>query len=31
MSENRYYIDTIESDDELTALFDELESEDDDN
>lgn len=31
MSENRYYIDTIENDDELTALFDELESEDDDN
>ena len=30
MSENRSYIDTIESDDELSALFDELESENDD-
>ena len=26
MSENRYYIDSIESDDELAALFDELEA-----
>lgn len=30
MSENRSYIDTIESDDELSALFDELEDESDD-
>ena len=28
MSENRQYIDTIESDDELNALFDELEEDD---
>lgn len=31
MYEHRYYIDTIDNDDELAALFDELESEDDDN
>ena len=30
MSENRSYIDTIESDDELSTLFDELEGESDD-
>ena len=30
MSENRLYIDTIADDDELTALFDELEGESDD-
>lgn len=29
MSENRLYIDTIDSDDELAALFDELEAEED--
>ena len=28
MSENRYYIDSIENDDELRALFDELEEDD---
>lgn len=28
MSDNRYYIDSIESDDELSALFDELEQDD---
>ena len=30
MSENRYYIDSIDSDDELSALFDEMEVENDD-